>query len=444
MALDFQKIEAHTVDIENFDYDVSNLVDNIFVGPQGDLLEKIEIFNSAYGCNLGVTKSFTLKPGGYDSIKQSYNDWVLRHDMKPRGIKSLFDRIDQYRWRNSGFKNALLDIDTKMKNLKSSGMRWQDNTDQFQEEFNKLKLSIINALTHTKELYPNIDISCKLIPTSENRLQRRMSGRYYNRTRFPSTMWARDSWRDFVLIFYIKIQNSEMNVHVMDDSSRIDMYRIRMGDVIISSGTYLLPLLSRNWGRTSPLTGNASLNQYDHFLEAIYLSTFDKSEHPYISKAHDLYTYKLNSDIRSGNICTGNMEQDLRNSLLNNEIMAHVMNLITWVTNYYVPQTHPLNRIHKGCIYGDDLRFSQFRLDLNNSSTTVFRRADTDLLPHNCDVYRGINNLMYNYASNRVLNIHYNSFSSPEYSCDNEVFEERMEEYINMIDIKDAPCNNCS
>ena len=160
MALDFQKIEAHTVDIENFDYDVSSLIDSIFVGPQGDLLEKIEIFNSTYGCNLGVTKSFTLKPGGYDSIKKSYNDWVLRHDMKPRGIKSLFDRIEQYRWRKPSFKNALLDIDTKMKNLKSSGMRWQDNTDQFQEEFNKLKLSIINTLTHTKKLYPNIDISC--------------------------------------------------------------------------------------------------------------------------------------------------------------------------------------------------------------------------------------------------------------------------------------------
>ena len=39
--IDFQMIEAYNVDIENFNYDVSNMVDSIYVGPQGELLEVI-------------------------------------------------------------------------------------------------------------------------------------------------------------------------------------------------------------------------------------------------------------------------------------------------------------------------------------------------------------------------------------------------------------------
>ena len=130
--LNFKEIEAYSVDIESFNYDVSNMVNSIYIGPQGELLEKIDDFNGKFGSNIGITKSFTLKPGGYDSIKTAYNRWVLRYDLKPRGISSLFNRIRDYSWRYSTFKQDLLNIEHKMKCLKVSGLRWQDNTDDYQ------------------------------------------------------------------------------------------------------------------------------------------------------------------------------------------------------------------------------------------------------------------------------------------------------------------------
>ena len=60
--VNFQLIEAYDVDIENFNYNVSSMVDSIYIGPQGELLEILERFNNAYGSKIGVTKSFTLKP----------------------------------------------------------------------------------------------------------------------------------------------------------------------------------------------------------------------------------------------------------------------------------------------------------------------------------------------------------------------------------------------
>ena len=60
---------------------------------------------------------------------------------------------------------------------------------QFEEEFDKLKASIISSLDKTREMYPNIDISCKIIPVSEGRLQvYRRRGHWGDRQSFPSNM----------------------------------------------------------------------------------------------------------------------------------------------------------------------------------------------------------------------------------------------------------------
>ena len=124
--------------------------------------------------------------------------------------------------------------------------------------------------------------------------------------------------------------------------------------------------------------------------------------------------------------------------------MAHVINLITWVTNYYVPQTHPLNRIKKARYYGDDLTFAQWRGDLNNSSSTVFDSNRGGMsLPWDCGFYNGIESNMNNYAKNKIGNLPYHIVQTT-YTQNDPEYENRLDEYINTIDIDDAPCNNCS
>ena len=407
MAIDFQLIEAYDVDIENFSYDVSDMVNSIYIGPQGELLEKLELFNHNYGTNIGVTKSFTLKPGGYDEIKKAHARWVLRYDMKPRGIGSIFDRIQQYNWRASGFKQELLNIDTRMKDLKQSGMRWQDNTDQFEDEFDKLKSSIINTLEATREMYPSVSIECKVVPVSEGRLSVYRRRGHYGRSGFPTNMFSAEAV-DFVLLVYLKLEDMDMMARVMDGDNAVSEYRLSMGDVYIASGTYLLPLISRNWGRTTPLTTNAQQGAYSFFLEAMYLSEMCKSDHPYIGRTTDRYSWELKAKAWAGNICTGNMEQEIRNSLLNNELMAHIVQLITWVTNYYVPQTHPLNRINMMKRYGDDIKFIQWRNDLNSTSTDVFESPD-GALPEECNFGHHLYDSIHSYARNHDVNSYYHN-----------------------------------
>ena len=440
MSTNFQLIEAHNVDIENFNYDVSTMVDSIYIGPQGELLEKLEQFNHTFGSNIGVTKNFTLKPGGYDEIKKAHARFVLRHDLKPRGIKSLFDRIQNYGWRYSGFKQQILNIETRMQSLKASGMRWQNNTNQFIEEFNKLKASIINALEEVRNMYSFATVECKIVPVSEGRLTASRSRYYGDREVFPDNMFDEsDNEVDFIIMFYIKIKNADLMVHVMEEDV-INEYRIPMGDICIASGTYLLPLISRNWNRTTPRTGHPSNTRYSFFLETIYLSKIGDSAHPYIGKSNDHYAFELNSPQYSGNICTGNMANDIRTSLLNNEIMAHITNLITWVTTYYVPQTNPLNRINKMRVYGDDIKFIQWRNDLNSTSTGVFTTLGSDL-PEQCGYGVNIYHCIYSYATNTGSNNRY--YRNDRYTEDDAEYPLRLKEYINKISLNDMSCNNC-
>ena len=259
--LNFKEIEAYPVDIESFNYNVSDMVNSIYVGPQGELLEKIDDFNGKFEANIGVTKSFTLKPGGYDSIKEAYNRWVLRYDLKPRGLSSLFNRIRDYSWRASQFKTELLAIEVMMKRLKISGLRWQDNADDLVIELDKMRENVINGIEIAKEMYPNVDVKVKILPTEMSRLSLEVRRRNYGRQSFPIIADSDDNATEFILAYYIHIRNAVMTTHILNEDETIDTYDTPCGDMIVVSGSYLLPMISRNWGRTELSSDMASNGQ---------------------------------------------------------------------------------------------------------------------------------------------------------------------------------------
>ena len=300
--LNFKKIEAYPVDIESFNYNVSDMVNSIYVGPQGELLERIDDFNGKFEADIGVTRSFTLKPGGYDSIKEAYNRWVLRYDLKPRGLSSLFNRIRDYSWRGSQFKVDLLRIEEMMKRLKSSGLKWQDNTEDLVVEVNKMKENVVKGIEVAKEMYPDVDVKVKILPTDMNRLSLEVRRRNYGRQSFPSIAEAGDSITDFIVTYYIHIHNAIMTTHILNEDETIDAYNTPCGDMIVISGSYLLPMISRNWGREESSNDMASNGQYSHFLDAVYLDEMKLNRHQYIGVATDRYGGDLNAAMHSYNL----------------------------------------------------------------------------------------------------------------------------------------------
>ena len=94
------------ISLNDYNPDIEELVDVLFIGPQGEVLRKLEEFNNLYNNlsgdrydrnpvkikPLAITKKWTWKPGCYDSMKQMYTSYCMRWGKKPRGAASIFDR----------------------------------------------------------------------------------------------------------------------------------------------------------------------------------------------------------------------------------------------------------------------------------------------------------------------------------------------------------------
>ena len=432
MPTDLKKLQEYPIDIHNFSYDVNAMVNNIYLGPQGELLEQINDFNERHNTDLAITKSFTLKPGGYNKIKEAYSKYVLRWDMKPSGISSLFRRIRDYGWRFNGFRDELANIEQTMMRLRSSGLQWQNNTDDFHEELELTKTSIINSLEIVKDLYSNVTVEVKMmpIPTSIGSQGRSWNGRMS----LPALHRLEDMplALDYCVTFIVHINSPTMRIHIMRSDETIDQVEVKCGDIIAFSGASLLQMISRNWGRD--VLQHTSVNSRSrYYLEAIYLDNMNTSNHPYISKTHDKYAYEISDDnVFSGNICTGNMMDELRSTIVNTQIEAHITYLVTWLTNYYIPQTNPLNRINRLRRYGQDRQF----VTISNE----YNAFDVSTNPTECTFGEALNSRIQRYAHHDSRR--YNSMAI-HYVVGSTEYTQRAEEYIQRIDIKDFPCNNC-
>ena len=435
--MNFKDLRDWTIDINSFECNASSMIDSIYIGPQGELLEIVDSINAKYGMKLAVTKYFTLKPGGYDSIKKAYSNWVLRWDMRPRGIKSIFDRIGNYGWRYNSFKQDILNLEQKMLRLRSTGMIWQDNTNDFGLEIDKLKSNINNSLSTCKELYPNIDISVKIIPSRSVRSTINRSDRYVGRISFPSIEEI-ESPEDYMMIFYIYIKKPILTTHILKSSGEIDTYDIPCDDILVSTGTFLLPLISRNWGRNTPRVDSAPCSTYTFFINAIYLSKMRLNIHPYIGTSFDGYTWDLDSYLgHSTNVCLGNMQNEIRNTLLNLQIEAHITYIVTWLTNYYVPQTNPLNRVNQLKKFGENRLLSKFSRSANSAAFDTFANS---IEPEDCTLPIALSSSIRNHSRGKTNDRYGSSF---RYDVSHDEYKQRLEEYIIHIKEDDLPCNEC-
>jgi len=443
--MNFKMIEANSVDIETFECNVSELVDNILVGPQGEIIEALETLRERYNCNLGVSKSFTLKPGGYNEIKRAYNEHVLRHDMKPRGVESIFKRIQDYRWRESGFKGSLLNLEYKLKDLKSNGIKWQDNTDQFEEEFIKVKSSIISQLEIAKEMYPHVEIQCRVMETCANKAMLRRQYTYGGNAHFIGPSDTSET-RDYIVLFMVKIKNANMRTHIII-GNETKRFNHTIGDVYIASGVFLLPLISRHWGREEFLQ-TVPPTSVTHFLEALYLDSFGLNKHPYISQGDDRYRYHAGDDVKSNNVCLGSMKESIRTSIMNVDILAHITTLVGWATNYYVPQTNPLNRVSYSKSYGRNIAFDTF-LTESGDNDIVYRTffEGNGNYTYNTLLSCNLSRKLFDEAHDHARNVFYSNYritNTNSYTVGAEDYLNRKLAYYNHITDADLPCAKCT
>ena len=437
--IDFKKLQEYPLDIHNFNYDVEAMVNNIYVGPQGELLERLNRFNTRYATDLEITKNFTLKPGGYNKLKDAYGKWILRWDMKPNGISSIFKRAREYGWRFNGFKDDAENLERTMMGLRSAGLQWQDNADDLGIELEKIKAIIINSLENCKQMYPNVAIEVKMIPMRMDR-SRSDHNLYGGRRSLPELSNIEDipSVTDYCVTFVMYLKDPTMTIHILCSDETVEQVETKCGDIIVASGASLLQMIGRSWGREILQDSRVTSRNNHYYLEAIYLSNMKMSKHPYIGKTSDAYAYEIDGrETYCGNICTGNMADEFKSTIINSQIDAHITYLVTWLTNYYIPQTNPLNRIKLLKRYGQDKQFGALA-----GQGERYNAFDVIMDPEQCGFGVKLAETVFDYAKRQPLES-YNPCSCSVQPGTDE-YNKRILEYLQHIDIDDFPCNTCT
>jgi|TARA_Y100000034_G_scaffold135181_1_gene206029 hypothetical protein len=309
--------------IANMNIDIKRVADELFLGPQAQLVEKIQNFNGRYGrhCSNGsiiqINKNYGFKPGTYDRIKEAFGNHCLGYKSKPKDIWSLQFRMDRNRWRQRNFWTSAISIQQDMWNLKNSGSGWQDNVEVVEEFWNNLKERIPSEIENALNVFTNdtIDIGIQTSDSSNN------------------------------MKIIVEIFTSDINMQVIHQNDEIANYL--WGNV---ATRWTIPLWSfiNNWcegGRQS--RNNHSINNPKGKLYPKY----PRMRHPYISQHHYYVPTPENPNPWIGNSCTGDLQNDLKESIWSLNIEAICTLTRSWLSRYHIPRTNPLNRIEH-CHYG--------------------------------------------------------------------------------------------
>ena len=332
------------ISLNDYNPDIEELVDVLFIGPQGEVLRKLEEFNNLYNNlsgdrydrnpvkikPLAITKKWTWKPGCYDSMKQMYTSYCMRWGKKPRGASSIFDRRQgSY---HTELRDKVQDIENIMLRKRREGATWLDDTTQISEEFRIFISSIQQAVDGLQNyISPGgdlIDVQIEQPDAAEH--------------------WTTaDILKATNIVYYIDLQPIEMNVMRGDERMQVIPgmpinLRCRVNLIkwfnAYSSGNGFTNCIAGSGFSTysrndvATITGGISDNNgYDYNSKLL---------HPFISRGYGQGHEEYN------NVCMGDNTRDINRSFFSNDMISFFHNLHTWLSVFTPGRTGPINPIH--------------------------------------------------------------------------------------------------
>jgi hypothetical protein len=298
-----------------YDVNVPDMMEDLFIGPQGEVLEQIERFNDNYarnGNNIGITKQFRWKPGTYDNVKSILSDYWIGWNRKPRGMNSLFSHESHY--RKSRLQDELIDIETKLARLRWDGQTFLDDTTQITEIFNLFKNKINEGTEQLCKIFPDTSV----VVNNEDA-----------------------AFRSHDLCVTIPVEDVKLNISVGDQESTRHLGMVDYGMVFIKMTINLVGFFNKIYrclerGREF----NGSMNHGRSLLiRGKIFPTITGTTHPYISQSY-------NYDSSWQNVCTGHLQKDINHAFLNIEWAPMALLIDQWLSNYKIGITGPLNSIN--------------------------------------------------------------------------------------------------
>jgi len=214
------------LEIENWKPDIENISNNIRLGPQRDILNLVDDINRRYICTtwisgnrsylgedqikpIGVTPKFRFKAGYRKSIVDTLVNRFHQYE-KAGTLETLFSRNQSTRYSREQFQDLVLQLNTKMKDYRGSGLQWQDNSEVLTEAINIM----MNKINEQKELIENINADENNNYTCELDIYTADVNNLWRGTQLPDDVEQEIidaiEWETAMIVFNVHVKNPKL------------------------------------------------------------------------------------------------------------------------------------------------------------------------------------------------------------------------------------------
>jgi len=328
-------MQAREISIEDYSPDMSEMADQMYLGPQGQILELLDNFNQSYTNYNGqlhnyrdgrekldpleITKKFRWKPGTYAKIKKMYEHYVMRWQIRPRGVASLFNRRRDYYHRQ--MLQTLDSIERLMTQRRWNGAVWAEDSEQLVSDFNQFKddlsMELSTLMCYFNDLpknHENPDVQCYIT--------------------LPETSDLHDELRDAVIVVEIYWDRLDLNV---SNTDRKLLQTIPGWNTAIQLKCNMIKWFNqyhgsgRKWAQVNRSFGN----NRPWSIRGRFSPPHDNLAHPYISQ-HRLHSWT--------NVCTGDLGNGIADAFMKCDWVSMYNLLTMWLTEFVAGYTGPLNQ----------------------------------------------------------------------------------------------------
>ena len=338
--------------IEDVKINFDNIQDKILIGPQAEVLEKLDRFNHVWNTDLSVTKTFRWSPGIYDKMKALLTEYFLGWNTRSNSMYTLFNKLETNAYRKRSIGMQIKAIDEILCRNRQDGMIFQENPEEIKEYLNMF----INSLCSFGYSDGRMAMS---VVVDQNMIEGFNSGNYRDvclnilidifPTNMHTSVWDSDlnaprDIGDIYMPFTIKI---DINVSFIKWFNKFIVAHQNNKDITRVGG------INANHQDRGFMHGNIDR---EHNIGSSII-------HPYISANGN----------RNG-VCWGNLQEDLCKYLFNLNLTMFTDTLYRWATTFVVHKSHPFNQINR-TFYGwpkgiskDDMMILQGKTDAENCS----------------------------------------------------------------------------
>lgn len=360
-------------------------INTAMLNSSNDFLITLRNFNEDYKSNIGVQNNGRWQQGTYDKFKELAINAFNPRLKKARNINSIFQTTN---YHFNKLRDKLLDLDKQLKDIRISGIRFNDDNDnEGKNRFNKFITNIESSINN----HPEIQVEISKTPWFNRKYYRdydnnppsqpvfNKNGQIidYDNGDNSGVTGTKDVYLDtdnpMNLYLNIAIPIKDVNIKIFHQTANDKLlYEQEYGDLMVCFTVSLFDAIFIYRRAEKNITmGYRNLENLISGTTQTF-PIYGTYKHPFVSQSNDRY-----HSYGTGNTCFGDMTERILTSVCSGELSRANLLLRMWAETYPKNNINPLNQ------YGSFIFGVPLNVKKGHSEDNFF--ANTELCKNQID-----------------------------------------------------------